>query len=538
MVEQTKRSGWFRCLFRGIFVVVKWLFVAVLVILLVAGLFFHGPPKVLLLIAIFLASLTILPKRFRKWFWCCFGAVAVILIIWVFLPDNNEGWKPYTLDEEIAQLEAKYAVADEDNAALVYNRLIDTYDPNDTDTTFMDDDTDFLTSSQPWLTEDHPQVAEWLKIHEETIAILTEAAGKEKCRFPFSTNHEDFGKMMDRFSPMKHWAELLVFAINNDIGDGRGEQALEKNIVLFQMGQHIYQQTTLIDLLVGIAVDALSMKQFKIFIMAGDPTESQLDLIDKKLTESAYNWSVDFRQILEGENLLSKNTLLGTLYEVDSNGNTRFNRDQISQFSRDLQMGYFYKKAFKAYTIFAWLCMPTDPQEIVGIINTAQKDLDAITEDDFEEEKETEPFAFWSMELNYRGVIEMLNSIMEPSFQRVYELCLRANSCNQATRIIVALKRYERANGTWLASLEEIKNSANENIFVDPINGSDYVYRLTEENFTLYSTGQNKIDEQGERNTTWDPNTSYFPTEKEDDMLYWPRQQKKRQMLMPGAPGK
>jgi len=540
MVEQPKKSGWFRCLFRGILVVVKWLFITAFAILFVGGLFFHGPPKILLLIGIFLAEMTILPKRFRKWFWCGFGAVILILIIWVFLPDNNEGWKPYTLDDEIAQLEAKYAVADEENAALIYNRLIDTYDPNDTDTEFIDDDTDFITSSQPWSSKNYPQLAKWLKTHEQTIAILTEAAAKEKSYFPFSTNNEDFGKMMDRLSPMKHWAELLVFAANNDIGDGRSEDALEKNLVLFQIGQHLYQQSMLIELLVGMAVDGLSTKQFNIFIVDGNPTEPQLDLIDKKIAESEYNWSVDFHRILEGETLYSKNMLLGIFYEVDSDGNTRFSRDPTATIrnqliycppsERNLLPGYLRKKTFKACTIFAWLWLPMNPQNAAKIIDESKKDLYVITEDGFDDKKDSEPFSYWSIRPNFRGIIKTLDSILTPSYRLIHEFYLRAASSNQATRIIIALKRYEKVNGIWPNSLENIENEANEKIFVDPINDSDYVYKLTDENFTLYSSGQNKIDEDGDRRTNKPDGTMT------DDMLYWPKRQRKRQMLMPGTP--
>ncbi|GAH19734.1 unnamed protein product, partial [marine sediment metagenome] len=47
------------------------------------------------------------------------------------------------------------------------------------------------------------------------------------------------------------------------------------------------------------------------------------------------------------------------------------------------------------------------------------------------------------------------------------------------------------------------------------------VYKLTEENFTLYSKGKNNIDENGEYNSIWDPN-SYEHKVEEDDWLIWP----------------
>jgi hypothetical protein len=57
----------------------------------------------------------------------------------------------------------------------------------------------------------------------------------------------------------------------------------------------------------------------------------------------------------------------------------------------------------------------------------------------------------------------------------------------------------------------------------NPINGGSFVYKLTEEDFTLYSKGQNNIDEDGERNQSgaddwpiWPPLSRKTKNEKAD----------------------
>ena len=103
---------------------IKWFFVALLALLLVAAIAFQASWKITSLLIVFLLACTILPKYLRKWFWLGFGGVIVILVIWVFLPENNEDWKPFTFDKELATLEAKHAIPDKENAARFYNDLL------------------------------------------------------------------------------------------------------------------------------------------------------------------------------------------------------------------------------------------------------------------------------------------------------------------------------------------------------------------------------------------------------------------------------
>ena len=86
---------------------------------------------------------------------------------------------------------------------------------------------------------------------------------------------------------------------------------------------------------------------------------------------------------------------------------------------------------------------------------------------------------------------------------------------------MVTLRRYKKQNGNWPESLDDIKSFAPAEIFVDPINNSNFVYKLTEENFSLYSKGKNNIDEDGQYNSKWDPNSFEHKVE-EDDWLIWP----------------
>jgi hypothetical protein len=114
-------------------------------------------------------------------------------------------------------------------------------------------------------------------------------------------------------------------------------------------------------------------------------------------------------------------------------------------------------------------------------------------------------------------MVEISVSIMEPAFYRIHDTYLRLYADRRGNQIIIALRRFKNKHGRWPESLDDIKNLAPAEIFVDPINGGSFVYKLTDDNFTLYSKGKNNIDEGGEYESSW-------PEESEpDDRLIWPK---------------
>lgn len=80
--------------------------------------------------------------------------------------------------------------------------------------------------------------------------------------------------------------------------------------------------------------------------------------------------------------------------------------------------------------------------------------------------------------------------------QRSY---LRLLARRRGTHVILALRKYKNHNANWPQSLEDVKPLAPPEAFIDPLNDGAFVYKLTEDHFTLYSRGENNIDESGNR---------------------------------------
>ncbi len=133
----------------------------------------------------------------------------------------------------------------------------------------------------------------------------------------------------------------------------------------------------------------------------------------------------------------------------------------------------------------------------------------AMAEPDFDWKKEPGQTSS-KFKFNYPYLIEHLAGTLEGTYYKIHDIYLRVTSSQRGSRLIIALRRYKNKNGHWPKGLDNIKSLAPAEAFIDPQNGGAFVYKLTEENFALYSKGKNNIDENGEYK------------DGADDWLIWP----------------
>ena len=487
--EQEKKK---RGLCRQIF---KWIGLGLLTILLIAALVFQAPWKVITLLLIIILACTVLPKPARKWFWAGVGVAVIALIIWVFLPEDDTDWRPYTFDEELAALEAKRAIPDEENAAIIYNQLLGKYN---LDVCPIDPNADvqlLLPVREPWKSNEHPRLARWLQEKEHEIDKLLEVSKIEKCRFPIDADILTSTQWMVRLGKVRQWACWLVTMANNDRAEGRADEALEKEIAVLRMAEHQYQQPTMTDMLVGFAIESLGIQQLKKFIVTGDTAEDDLTKIEIALGQAGYHWGPDWQKILDFEKLYAKNMLCGMVYEADSEGKTRLTRrsfaSTIGQSPQQLTTGtYSRRKCAKLGVIFVWLYVPSAPEKISEMVDASYEKYYAMTEPGFDWDKEPVEFRpRWKV--NYRSGIELLANLPEQAYYRVHEIYLRDLELRRGSRLLTAIKQYKIEHGSWPRSLDEIKPEAPAEAFIDPVSENEFEYENHGKRFSLYGETTN-----------------------------------------------
>lgn len=556
--------------------ILNWIGLGSLSLIIIAAAHFRAPWKVIVLLLIFLSACTVLPKPAIKWFLAGVAVVILALIIWVFLPEDNEGWRPYTFDNELAELEAKYAIPDSENAAVIYNQLladeakykerqqekgdklvaellekgtvsIPVEDVNDTNnlfgfsySTFYPDfwnsDIDYLTRTQTWSSKQYPRAAQWLRQRESTTNMLLEASRKQRCSFPIPPDAMSLRSSMERYGPMRRWAMLLVQASNNDLGDGRLGAALEKTLAVLQMANHLYQQPLLMDFLVAQAFEIHALENLKRAVIQEDFATQHLDLIRETLEGIERDWRSDFLRILECEKLMAKNMHAGLLFEINQDGDIRRTRcpkaitiwedpNNISQTT------FLQRKLGRARIILSCFFNPSTPDKLADILDNAYRPLSAMAEEDFDWQKKPQKISLSSIQVNYSFFVHLIMVVGQNSMYGFHEQYLRTATDRAGTILMVKLRGYKNKNGRWPTTLEDIRPLVPPEAFVDPANGGDFVYLVTADGFILYSRGQNNIDEHGEYDTTYDNETGQRRTLK-DDWLIWPPKSRLRKDRM------
>jgi hypothetical protein len=512
-----------------------WVWVALLVILLVFGLIFAASWRVLVLFAIFLAAATILPRRHRKWFWAGVCIVITALVVWVLMPEDDENWRPYTFDKELAQLQAKYAVPDSENAAIIYNQILENWKRKEPNEPNLPDDWRQLAMKGPWLSKDRPEIAAYLWYYRDTIDRLVQVSQFERCAFPIISNIVVLGEQLDRLSSMRKWAYLLAAAGNNAVAEGNLNEALEKYLTVLRMGHHLSQQPSAMYVLVGMAAENFGLRGIKMLIVREDVNESYLSKAEQAVSKIAHDWSYDLPGFIDTDKLVFKNMCGGMWYQVNTRGRIRISRDSwpaVEQIRKrmnkaegdsEIYVGFWWKKLLKTYTILYWFCLPSSPDKLGEIIDESYEKRYRMARADFDWSKKphNEPPAT-RFKLNLRYLTERMAQLTVDAYFGLHGSYLRSSLAQKGTLLIIALKRYKNANGQWPERLEDARNFAPAEIFIDPLNGGSFVYRLIEENFTLYSKGENGVDEDGQLQSKL-PQLGQPPeTPSPDDRMIWP----------------
>ena len=499
---------WFFLIFRSFFACFFAAF-------LIAGILYAMPPKIIFIIAFTLITLTLFPKRIRKLIYLTYSIILLVALIWVYLPEDDTGFVPYTFDAELALLEAKRAITDSSNAAVTYNEVFDSRDKDTFDFIFLYHDKNSQTLSAPWLSSHHPQLDRWFKDNRIPIDKLITASAVQYCRFPLSATPSQVDTQLERINLFKRWAQLLIRAANNDLAHERIDQALQKQLAVLKMADHLYQQKTLLDMSSGLTLELMAADNINRLVIDYPVNQTQLNRITEARAALKNNIQNDWPHILESEKLLIKN-IIGLLYQTDKNGRVRLTRNLAGAVGKYFgvirRYRYPTQRIAKAMVLAQWLIVPSNPERAARLVDRSFTKYDRRIMQKYQDQNEDKSVAHPHPKLNFRRVLDIAAHQRASFYHPLYNQSRRRMTCERSTRIIIALKQYKNQNGSFPETLDALSDSLTLDDLIDPVSNDNFVYRPLGQSFILYSKGKNKIDDDGISNSR----------ENKDDHLIFP----------------
>jgi len=494
----------------------RWLSIVAFGVLFFTGIYFELPWKVLVCLAVIPAVGIFVPRKIQPWVWM--GLTLFLLVVWgwVNLPEHNSSrWRVYQYDKALAEIERDYLPEGMENAADLYQPILDTYSETIFYYSFSSPQEDALTLSQPWDPAAYPQLDAWMLSLQPAIERLSAAARVEQCRFEIPYNLAALKPQMERINRLKGWARLLLRAANRDLYLGHQEQALEKMLAVVNLSQHLYQQQTLFDQAGAFYVELMGARALETYLVRYCENPDWAVKIEDVFEDLNPRWTRNWPHILQREKLLTKN-IAALLYEVNEAGRIRISHNAAAALQEGL--GYPARRLFlnqhqinRLAVIGLWLSLPMSPQRLAQLIDK-RFDYYSLQVQKGQQLPNFSIKYVWTLGLNAQSIIDWLAMQQVGYFWALDGQYRRHQAIVRQMHLFSGLKRYFLQHGQWPERLEHIERDSDE-LLIDPLTSRPFVYERLDSEFRLYSLGPNGVDDGGINH----------PKLKKDDILLWPR---------------
>ena len=493
----------------------RWVSVFVFCVLFFVGVYLQLPWKMLVCLAVIPIVGIFVPKKIQPWVWGALTIILLVVWIWVRLPESNDQrWRPFRFDSEIVEIRSNWLTEIRVNASSEYSKLFTEYDESIFYFNYPTEQAEVETFSAVWNPQDFPQVAERLDDFKPGIEIFLKATAMEGCRFAIPYDLEHLQQQQRQVNQLKGWSRLVLRSANRDLYLGNLDEALEKQLAVLSLAQHLYQQQTLFDQAAAFHIELMATRGLESLIINDVSKPDVLRQIEQAILNVDPHWVSNWAAIQQREKLLAKN-IIGLFYEINEDGNIRMSHNVML----DLQeaMGYPPRRIFmnhnemsKIAAVGLWLSLPKNPERIARLIDDrfdhyslqVQKGVHLPT---------IRLKDIWKLGLNFRSVIDWLAMQRIGYFWAFDGQYRRHEALVSRIHIFTATKRHYLMHNVWPDSLDQLEID-DPHMLIDAINGRQFVYRKTGDSFQLYSLGPNGIDDDGQN----------VPEDDRDDIVFWP----------------
>jgi len=423
-----------------------------------------------------------------------FQAVGVLILCFILYVVWFLTGKPVITTDYVAELNRMVRpVADESlNAASLYNKSIEVFENLPVEISKV------LGKKYYEVTEEDKQLIEkWLT--DNDLVLKQVIAGTQK---PYYWQHYEGDEMLSVLLPhlsgYRNAARALCWRARLLAEKGRYEDAFGDIKCCYRFGQHIRGDKTLVEQLVGIAIEALAIQ-----MLSGILSEHEMDSAELAALQK------DFEQMVAGEDFIvsfevEKMCVYDEIQRCFTEDRFGGGHLYLERLTRILPLitgddGSIFKLMLnnKALTTSLHVLFTHPNKQQTGEMvdryyafwaKVARKTPAQIRAEGIDIDKE-------AMEIIKGNV---LLEILTPALSRISELSHRNRADVEAVLTIIAILRYEQDSGGYPQNLEQlIADDYLKELPLDPFSDKPLVYKKTQDSFILYSVGRNFTDDGG-----------------------------------------
>ena len=360
---------------------------------------------------------------------------------------------------------------------------------------------------------------QWISDNAHAVQFFKQASERPHCWWhrEVEDNHV-IGINWGELAPIRGTVRAMCWRAKVEASEGNVEAALDDVLSCLQAGRHFKGPRMLIEQLVGIAIQALSLKTALVILDSQEIDTQLLKGFHARLQElmAQYTFVVTYQT----EKFFALD-FIQRCYTDDGAGSGHLIPGRLKEYWGIIEQDESESEILDYMRFLAASLVIVDRREIKQEFNRLYSTA--------EEWADKTPWQLKKENVNQdlgpegwphlKRVRYMPVSVLMPAVARVGTLAHRAKTEFEAVISIVAIERYKRDHGDYPESLDRLLESGLlKKLPMDPYSDTPLIYRKTDGGFTLYSVAENFADDGG---TRYDPARGWGEGDK-GDRVFWP----------------
>lgn len=361
----------------------------------------------------------------------------------------------------------------------------------------------------PWKMSEQQAIAGWLKQNEKPLALIVEASKRPNYYNPLVSKSSDprsarlIGSLLPSVQKCREVTRALTCRAMAKLADGDTEGAWQDLLACHRLGRLLSQSGTLIEMLVGVAIEAMTSNADHTLLSQSNPSSKQvlqwIDDLQKLPPMAPLADSLDLTERFGTLDSMQSIAIGGVkqLSQLEYPMGPGSRKDPVLDklFTRSVDFDPAFRNANKMFDRCVAACRQPDraarKQELAAIENDLKKaKLEAA---------ELGTFDKMTIGKSKRGEMigNILTSMLFPAVQRMHDACDRSAQIHNNLLVAFALAAYRADHKRYPATLNELAPKYLTKVPGDLFSGKALNYRLIDDGYLLYSVGVNELDEDG-----------------------------------------